>query len=327
MSLRKKSNTYFNLAQMIAAGMPVVRATRTAGAGVRGPIGKALIQMSTEIEKGGVMLAETMRTRPHVFSQMDTMVVEVADVSGNLPEGLRMLANWYDLMGRIKRIILSGMIMPLITLHMAAFVFPLPTLVTSGFDFDRYFASVIAALMAFYVPIVTIAVLVKLSGTRGEIRKALDHVAFCIPVLGGALMAMALSRYCLAFSMMARAGVSVITTAQRAAELCGNAVMEKRLAGGAEAAREGNPVVDGFSRRLPLEFVEMWRVGEETGDLDKTASRLAITYEEQMVFRFTALAKALPWILYALVSMMIIAMIFSLVTRYIGIINSAGSMD
>jgi type IV pilus assembly protein PilC len=327
MSLRKKSNACFSLAQMVAAGMPIIRATRTAGAGTRGPIGRTLVRMSGEIEKGGMLLADAMRKHPHVFTPMDVMVVEVADNYGNLPEGLRMLANWYELMGRIKRIILTGMIMPLVTLNVAAFVFPLPALVTSGFDFSQYLRTVAMVLAAFYVPILTLAFLISASGSRGRVRKAVDHVAFYVPMLGGALRAMALSRYCMAFGMMARSGVSVITTAERSAELCGNAVMEKRLAGGAVAARQGNPVVEGFSKRLPFEFVEMWRVGEETGDMGSMTSRMAKTYEEQMVWGFTALARGLPWVLYGLVSIAIVIMIFKLMGFYLGMLTSAGSID
>jgi type IV pilus assembly protein PilC len=327
MNPRTKSNAYFSLAQMVAAGMPIVRSTSTVAKGRHNRFGRALLKVSKDIEKGGMLLADAMRSHPRAFSPMDVMVVEVADNSGNLPEGLRMLANWYELTARTSGIILRGIIMPLVILHVAAFVYPLPGLVTSGFNTSIYFRSVITTLLIFYIPIIFLAILVKLSGSRGALRKVIDYVAFHIPVLGGAIQAMALSRYCMAFGMMARAGVSVITAAESSARLCGNALMEKRLAPGAQSARLGNPVVDGFSSWLPYEFTEMWRVGEETGDIGTTTERLARTYEEQMIHRFTMVARALPWILYALVSLMIIYMIFSMAGVYIGMINNAGNLD
>lgn len=327
MSLKKKSNMYFSLAQMVAAGMPIVRATRTAGMGGRDRYGRAMVRVSEEIDKNGVAIADAMRKRPNIFSPMDIMVVEVADNSGNLPEGCRMLANWYDLMGRIRTMIRTGLIFPLVILNIAAVVFPAPRLVmervnTNHWDFASYLQTVLTVLAIFYIPIFTVAFLLGLSGTRGLFRRIVDHIAFHIPFLGGGLQAMALSRYCMAFGMMARAGVSVITTAQRAAELCGNAVIEERLIGGATAAKQGNPVVDGFSKWLPYEFLEMWRVGEETGDMGSMTARLAQTYEEQMVWRFTSLARAIPWIVYALVCVMILYMIYTLVGQYLGMLTN-----
>jgi type IV pilus assembly protein PilC len=320
MSLKKRSNAYFSLAQMTAAGMSIVRSTRMVGTGIKGRIGRAMVRVSTDIERDGMLLSEAMRKHPRIFPPMDVIVVEVSDNSGNLPEGLRMLAGWYELIGRIRSIILSGMIFPIAMLNIAAFVFPLPDLVTSGFNLQRYLGIAVAVLLAFYVPIIVVVLLVRLSGSHGKVRRALDHVVYYVPVLGGAVRAMALSRYCMAFGMMARSGTSVITTARSAAELCGNALMEKRLIGGADSARAGNPVVDGF-RDLPFEFVEMWRIGEETGDIVTVTTRMARTYEEQMVFRFTAVAKAIPWILYAMVSIMIIIMVFMLASRITGTIT------
>ena len=266
------------------------RATRTAGATGGGPIAHALRRISKDLETGSTV-GEGMRKWPRIFPPLDTMVVEVSDHSGNLPEGLRMLSKWYDLITKIRNTLILGLIWPVFCLHIAAFVFPVPHLAQSNWDFGEYGRSVIGILMAFYIPVIIIIVLMKLPGHHGPLRRALDEVILVIPVLGGAVRDMAISRYCLAFSMMARAGVSASLPRSVQPNSAAMPRWRHRLAGGAEAVKLGNQVVEGFGRGLPLEFVEMWRVGEETGDLATAAARLAKSYEERMVFKFMLVAQ------------------------------------
>jgi type II secretory pathway component PulF len=324
MSVRR-SQVYYNLAHLVAAGVPILRAAKTAGAGMRGKVARAIVEISRDMERGST-IGEGMKKRPDVFPPLDVMVVEVADSSGSLPTGLRMLAQWYELMARVRRTLISGMVLPIVVLNVAAFVYPVPQFLLSGLTPAGYIRQVVTTLMAFYVPIVAIVTLIKLSGSRGIARQVIDEVAIRIPVLGGALREMALSRYCLAFSMMSNAGVSVVTTAQSASELTGNSVIGRRLAGGAAAAKAGNPVVEGFSGALPMDFVEMWRVGEETGDMAAATARMAARYEERAERKFVELAVWLPRIFYFFVCLMIIRMIFSIMGHITGAINNAGDM-
>jgi len=324
MSVRR-SQVYNNLAHLVAAGVPIVRAARAAGSGMHGHVARAMTGMARDMEEG-CLIGDAMRQRPRVFPQLDVLVVEVADNSGNLPEGLRMLAGWYELMARIKRTVISGMVLPILVLNIAAFVYPIPQLVMTGIDIDLYIRQVVSTLLLFYVPIAIFIAAIKLSSRRGVIRTVIDAVALRIPVLGSALREMALSRYCHAFSMMTRAGVSVVTTAQSASELTGNATMGKRLAGGVEAAKAGNAISEGFSHKLPLDFLEMWRVGEETGDVDAVTARMAARYEESAERKFTELAKWLPRIFYLFVCLMIIKMIFTMMGYITGAIEEAGNI-
>jgi type IV pilus assembly protein PilC len=322
----RRSQVYDNLSHLVAAGVPIVRATRTAGGTTRGKISRALVSISSDLERGSTF-GEALRQRPQAFPPLDVMVLDVADNSGHLPDGLRMLSSWYELMARIKRKVISGMVLPIVVLNMAAFVYPLPTmLIKGGMTWQGYLLQVFEILLCFYVPIVVVVTVVKLSSGRSAVRGLLDSVAIRIPVLGWAIRDMALARYCHACAMMAKAGVPAITTAQDAALLTGNAVMGARLGGGADAARAGNLISEGFSHKLPADFVEMWKVGEETGDMERTAARMAARYEESADRKFVELATWLPRIFYFFVCAMIVMMIFKMLGVYVGTWEHAGDM-
>ena len=151
----KRSQVYDNLAHLVAAGVPIVRASRTAGKGMRGKVARSMDGISREMEQG-CMIGEALRKRPGVFPPLDVMVIEVADGAGSLPEGLRMLAQWYDLMARIKRTVISGMVLPVVVLNIAAFVYPVPQFLLSGLTPAGYIQQVFMTLMAFYVPVLAI---------------------------------------------------------------------------------------------------------------------------------------------------------------------------
>ena len=59
-------------------------------------------------------------------------------------------------------------------------------------------------------------------------------------------------------------------------------------------------------------LVEMWKVGEETGQLDEISKRLANTYNEQAESSFYEFARWFPRLVYFLICIMIIRMIIIL---------------
>ena len=70
---------------------------------------------------------------------------------------------------------------------------------------------------------------------------------------------------------------------------------------GAASATAGSPISEGFSKKLPAEFLELWRAGEETGRIDETAKRLADNYAAGAEFWFSQWAIWLPRVVYFIV--------------------------
>ena len=69
---------------------------------------------------------------------------------------------------------------------------------------------------------------------------------------------------------------------------------------------------EGLTPKLPLDLVEMWKTGEETGRLDDVSMRLADNYSEQAEFWFSEFSRWFPRFVYLLICIMLIIMIFKL---------------
>lgn len=271
---KKLAVAYYNLSVMLEAGMPILKALDITAAGLKGNLKKAFAA-SAKGASAGYSLAETMKKLPWIFAPIDVMLVEVAETSGNLPKSFKHLSQWYEFRNKLKHILISGLMLPFGIIHIAAGILPLPGLIRGKITVLSYFLSVLRTLVLFYVPAGIILAIYRLMPNTELLRRFLDTFTIRIPGLGQAIRKLALSRYCRAFGMLYEAGVPIMQCAQKASSITGNAVMTDLLKGSAESARAGKMVCEGFSRKLPADFLNLWQIGEETGELDKTVKRLA----------------------------------------------------
>jgi len=244
---------------MISAGVSLNAALRTSVTKSSGALHKAVISVAHAIEKGSTLTA-AMSKHPQVFPRLDTTMIEVAEISGRLPEALHALAKWYGLKTRIWHILKSGLAYPVIVLHAGAFILPLP-LLFQGQALAKYLLAVFSTLFYFYLPIGVIFVIFKLVRENNPFRRVLDSALLMVPLLGKALHNLAFGRYCFGFLMLYQCGIPMEKTAEFAAGLTGNAAVSAMLAGGVRNVRRGLPVSKGFSSAVPLDFKTLWITG------------------------------------------------------------------
>lgn len=312
---------YHNLSAMLDAGVPVLRSLNTVTPGMKPRMRKAFLALADGVSQGNP-LAETMVQYPKIFGPVDVMIVEVAEKSGNLPDMIGLLSKWREMSHRMFKKMLSGLMLPATVLVIAAFVFPLPGFVLGGWDVSDYLRRVVGILSLFLVPAVVVVLVIRLTPKTGPLRRALDSLVLRIPVLSRAMYKLALSRYCWAFHMLCKAGVPVTDCVEMSISATGNLVVGDLFRPAVESVRAGGTMGERLSPRLPLEFVEMWKVGEETGQLDDISKRLADTYTEQAEFWFGEFSRWFPRFVYFLICIMLIWMIFQVARGVVGNIES-----
>jgi len=146
----------------------------------------------------------------------------------------------------------------------------------------------------------------------GPARRVLDKVVLRIPILGKAFRKLAISRFCWAFHMLCKAGVPYSESVEMAISVTGNLVVADLFKPTAESVKAGQLMSEGLSPKLPLDLVEMWKTGEETGRLDDVSKRLANNYFEQAEFWFAEFTRWFPRFVYLLICIMMIIMIFKI---------------
>ena len=300
---------YHNLSIMLDAGVPLLRSLNTLSSGLKPRMRAAFLRLADSVSKGNT-LAETMTKSPNIFNPLDVMLIQTAETSGSLPESLKLLSEWHEFSGRIAKKILSGMLLPVLLIHATAFIAPFPVFVLGDWQIGPYLTSVVTILLLFYIPAAIIFIILRMTPKTGLFRRLLDRLTLRIPLLGRAVYKLALSRYCWVFHMLTKAGIPITDCAERAAWAASNAVVTDLVKPAAASAKAGRAVSEGFASNLPADFLEIWRVGEETGKLDDVTKRLADDNAEAAEFWFNEFARWLPRLLYCLVSLLMIYYIF-----------------
>jgi type II secretory pathway component PulF len=295
---------YDGLANMISAGINIKQALHISVTKSSGALRNAVLTVASAIGRGST-LAAAMSAHPKVFPRLDAALIEVAEMSGRLPEAFRALAKWYRLKTSIWYNLRSELAYPFIVVHAAAFIFPVPMLF-KGQTLAEYFSTVFSTLLYFYLPISAIFVFFKLAKGNSPFRRVIDSLLLTIPLLGKALHNIAFGRYCFGFLILYQCGVSMEKTAKFAADLTGNAAISAMLAGGARSARRGMPVSKGFSSRVPKDFKALWKTGETTGRLEETLQKIYEDRVEVGQLYLKRFARWLPRVVYTIVFFAII---------------------
>ncbi|UCE50208.1 MAG: type II secretion system F family protein [Phycisphaerales bacterium] len=299
---------YHNLSAMLDSGVPMLRSLNTITPSMKPRMRKAFLALADGVSQGNP-LAKMMAQYPGIFGPVDVMLVKVAEKSGNLADLFGLLSKWHEISHRMVRKLLSGLMLPAMVLVIAGCVFPLPGFIRGGWILNDYLRRIVQILSLFFVPAAVIILVIRFTPRAGSLRRALDSLVLRIPILGRAMYKLALSRYCWAFHMLCKAGVPVTDCVEMSVSATGNLVVGDLFRPAVESTNAGRTIREGLLPGLPLELIEMWKVGEETGQLDDISKHLADTYAEQAEFWFGEFSSWFPRLVYFLISIMLIWMI------------------
>lgn len=308
-SKTRLGQAYYDLSVMMDAGVPILRSLDVAIEGRQGRLKRVLTQIRDSISKGSD-LSTALSEHHSVFPLMDRMLIEAAETAGSLGLSFKMLSQWHEFVHRITRQLQVGLIRPFLILHVAVFVFGLPGLVAGRTTTGQYLLGVLGILMVLYIPTVLVVACMRLRERLPLVALPLDFILLRIPLLGRAVYHMSISRYARAFAMMYRAGVPITEVTDRATRATGNAIVARLFAGGRDSVRAGGLAWEGYSKRLPAQYLHLFQIGEETGELDKTAEKIAEISADRAELLFGEFARWQPAAIYAVVAIVVIYMIF-----------------
>ena len=290
--------TYHHLATMLNAGIPVLRAFDRASETARGSLKRHLLRLHEMLGRGRTV-SEAVNDCPRVFSNFDRTMIKAADDSGNLDACFAMLSEWYGFLRRMKWTVIKGMVYPLLMIHAAAFLMPLPALILGRITFMNFLASAIGFLVAYlYGPWLVIWLLAVHGKKVPGLRSFLEQFVLRIPVLGKGVREVCISRFCKAFNMLYKAGVPMSECFDLAPQASGNQAVARLFEGGRAMIAQGRMPSEGFSKRIPVEYVDLWTIGEESGDLDKCVDKIAEISADRADLKMQMFARGFPWVIY-----------------------------
>ena len=312
-TVKRKEVMHFSrqLSVFVEAGIPIMEALELIGEETTDKLfKKGLLDMVAELQAGETF-ASAAASHPEAFPRYYVAVLESAELTGTLDTVLLELATYLETDLEARSAITSALIYPAVVavmavitvLVLATFVLPkfrtffsslnaklpLPTrmlLSISGFISTWWWA--IGTII-----VVVVVTFVALRRSR-QGRAWLDSVILKLPVAGSLVQAAIVERVCRVLASLVTAGVDLPRAMAVTAEASNNAVYNSGLNHIREQMMEGNGLATPLAETglFPAAARQMFRVGEETGTLDKQLTTAAVFYHRELeikVKHFTSL--------------------------------------
>jgi type IV pilus assembly protein PilC len=297
---------------MLEVGVaPLTALTLLSQHGASPPLARALDTLAHSIAEGE-SFAIAMRRAPHIFNDTFTRLVEAGEASGSLPETLRKLARHTETQDKTRREIRAAMIYPLCIVICAAIVssllliFVIPSL-------KEVFADSEAALPWLTRAVIATSDLVIDNGAvvcaalglilllawrflaTADGKKMTHFIALNAPFIRHFFKQIAAARVTDTLGMTLHAGVPILAALRISAQVAGNHYIAQELEETRSHVASGASLSEALthSRFLTPSVIQMLRIGETTGSLDKILTTIATQCEDDLARARSALKNLL----------------------------------
>lgn len=300
-SARRLAQTYLQLADLLRAGVPLLRALRLLANRRSQPRLAAVFKDVSDAVAEGEELAEAMSRRPEVFPRVHVAMIRAGEKGGFLEGVLSRLGQFVMSEAELRGKILSSMVYPGLLVMVGSIIlgvvfgFFVPMFRTM---LDRTEAGVPALTRMVFavgdavgrhglvtlVVVVVLAIVAWRAARVANVRRALAVARTRAPVLGPLVRAIAAARFCRMLGTMLANGIPMLTAMQVAKEAAGNVLMEEAIDAATEAVRAGAALAPPLAESglFTDEVVEMISVAEAANNLDEMLITIADTLESRV---------------------------------------------
>ncbi len=304
--LSRRAELYHQLAQLTAAGLPIVRALEQIerhppSHAFRKPLRAAICEINT-----GSTFTEALRNTGNWIPSFDIVLLEAGERSGRLDACFRVLADYYADRARMARQMISDLTYPIFLFHFAIFILPFADVFTGKISLLVYALKTFGVLFPTYV--VGAALIYAGQGKHGEAwRSFIEHLLHPIPILGIGRRELALGRLSMALEALINAGVSIVEAWELAATVSGSPQLRRTVHGWKPAVLAGQTPSEALSAsgKFPDMFDNQYHSGEISGKLDETLRRMRQYYQEEGSRKIHTISQWLPRLVYLGIAMMI----------------------
>lgn len=283
------------------AGLPIVQSLQILTDMQRPGTFRTILGQVTEDVQSGTMLSDAMARHPKVWDKLYTNLVKAGETAGALDVILRRLSEFREKAQKLKKKIIGALIYPVAVLTIAVailtfimvFIVPkfeqifrdlnikLPALTVLLIDMSNFMASfwwIILLLIIFG----TVGIkMFRGTETGGAV---VDRVQLKIPVLGMVVKKGSVARFTRTLGTLVTSGVGFLDALDITKSATPNIVVRNAIQDVRDSVKEGETINEPLRRSGVFDdiVVNMIKVGEETGELDKMLIKIADTYDEEV---------------------------------------------
>jgi len=328
------------LATMVNSGLTLIRAlTILEEQSENSLLKEVLAEVKSKVEQGS-SLSAAFDAFPDVFNHLYVSMVRAGEVGGALDETLVRLADTLEASVRLRSKVKSAMAYPMVVLvliitivtGMLVFVVPI---------FEGMYAELGGSLPLPTQLLINISGLLTslwwlvLGGTIGAVvgfkrwRKtdvgaaAWDRFKVRLPIFGGVVQKISISRFARTFAVLSRTGVPVLQALDIVASTSGNWLVSEAAKDIQASVKRGESLVSPLHQHdiFPPMVTHMMAVGEETGALDTMLGKVADFYDTEVDDTVSALTSLIEPMLIVVMGVVVGGILISLYLPMFNIAN------
>lgn len=294
--LRDMAALYGQLADLMKAGVPLLRSMDTI---IRAASNRRLAAAVTEVRdevSGGKTLAEAMANRPQTFPPLHSAMVRAGEKAGFLEDVMVNLSGFLERQDELRSKVRGALIYPLVLTVIGAVItvavlvllvpqfkplfknisLPAPTMVLfalSDLLCERLWLLGTVLVGGFF------AVRYALRSDRG--KDLCERFMLRVPLVGSAAKMIGITRFCRILGTMLANGVPLLSALAISKDAAGNRALAASIESAAESVRAGQPLAEPLKAGglFPSEVLEMIAVAEESNQMEKVLVQIADTVE------------------------------------------------
>ena len=327
----------------LEAGVPLLGALEDYRVPEQPKVDAAIQDLRRRIE-GGASLSEAMEAYPTLFNVMQVSMVRAGEGSGKLDEAIQevvKLVEWEDeFTGQLKQaatypLIVFG-IVGLVVLLVSTFALPVIIKLLKDLNVPlplptRIFL-VLGGFMGAWGWLVALVGVGIFAGIKAALRKpgfrlAWDTRKLTLPLVGGLVTKVSLSRFSTFFAAQYRAGIPIIQVLRECQGVTGNARLSlcvRRIREGVESG-ERLAVMAARVGYFPTLVVRMLAIGEEAGNLEQTLGKVSRYFDAEVRASIKKFFQALEPLIMVMLAGVIVFVAISIllpISTMIGSINA-----
>ncbi|MGI9015392.1 MAG: type II secretion system F family protein [Phycisphaerales bacterium] len=296
---RTLAGFYRQLADLLRAGVPLLRALKLLARGKSQPRLAAVVRIISEQVAEGERLADAMAAAPEVFPSVQVAMVRAGETGGFLEEVLLRLGAFLEHQADMKSKVVGNLIYPIVLLALAlavvvgALVFfvpkfetmfarlelPLPTRLLLGMSnaLTQHW------LMCVIVTGVLVATLLWML-RQPSVRRRIAELTLRVPGLGPFISSLAVARFARMLGTLLGNGIPMLQSMRISRDAAGHPVLADAVDAAVEAVRAGETLAEPLaaSGMIADDVIEMVSVGEAANNLPDVLVTVADTIEKRI---------------------------------------------
>ncbi len=331
------------LGVMLQAGIPLLDTLLEIGrVNHNPPLVRALRGIRGDLEAGS-SLSQALAAHPRIFDRLFVNLVSAGEACGELDRTFHKLAHLLESRVRVRRMILSACLYPLSVLVVAGIVvvsmllwvipvfarlfanldIPLPILTSFVLDMSRMIRNSISLLC---LGVLTVGFIGRQVWGVSLVRRQFDRLLLALPVIGAVNRKVLIARFSATMATLLSGGIPILSGLKMTARTIENSFFERAIEQGIEALEQGESLAGYLagSTLFPSFVVQLVKVGEKSGQLDRMFASIAEHCEVEAETAVSALLKLLEPVAILLVGGVVGGIVLSL---YMPIFSLAGRLS